>query len=118
MLSALGAEAGGASTEGKVLKHVVLFKFKEGTSKEKIEEITKAFAELPKKIDGIVGFEYGTDNSPEKLSDGFNHIWIITFKDEKARDGYLPHAAHQEFVAMLKPHLEKPLVVDFWAPAK
>ncbi len=110
MLTALGAGSEGE----KVLRHVVLFKFKEGTSKEKIDEITAAFAELPKKIPAIVDFEYGTDNSPEGLSDGFNHIWIVTFKDEKGRDEYLPHEAHQEFVKLLKPHLEQPLVVDFW----
>jgi hypothetical protein len=96
-----------------MLRHVVLFKFKADTSKEQIAEVVKAFGELPKKIDGISGFEWGTDVSPEMRSEGFTHCFIVTFPDAKARDAYLPHAAHGEFVKLALPRIEKVLVVDF-----
>lgn len=99
----------------KVLRHVVLFKFKESSSKEDVSKLIEEFRGLPKKISEIESFEYGTDNSPEGLADGFTHCFLITFKSEKGRDAYLPHAAHQEFVSHVKPHLDKALVVDYWA---
>jgi hypothetical protein len=97
------------------LRHVVLFKFKADATKEQIQEIVAGFQALPAKIDGIAGFEWGTDVSPEGLADGFTHCFVVTFKDTKARDAYLPHQAHKDFVAILLPRLEKVLVVDYFA---
>ena len=97
------------------LRHVVLFKFKSDATKEQIQEIVAAFQALPKKIDGITGFEYGTDVSTEGLAEGFTHCFLVTFKDSKSRDVYLPHAAHKEFVALALPKVEKVLVVDYFA---
>ncbi len=97
------------------LRHVVLFKFKPEATKEQIQEIVAGFQALPKKVDGVTGFEWGTDNSPEGFSEGFTHCFVVTFKDTKSRDAYLPHPAHQAFVGILKPRLEKVLVVDYFA---
>ena len=109
------AAAEGKAKGKKVLRHVVLFKFKDGTDAAKVAEIEKAFAALPGKIDTIVEFEWGTDNSPEKLADGFTHCFVVTFADEQGRATYLPHADHKKFVTLLKPHLDKVLVIDYWA---
>ena len=97
------------------LRHVVLFKFKPEATKEQIQEIVAGFQALPKKIDGISGFEWGTDISPEGRADGFTHCFVVTFKDAKSRDAYLPHQAHKDFVATLLPKLDKVLVVDYFA---
>ena len=109
-----GAEPEGrpAAQAGR-LRHVVFFKFKDGTSPEKLKEITDAFAELPKKIDAIRDFEWGTDVSVENLSKGFTHCFFVTFDDEKGRDAYLPHPAHKAFVDIVKPHLDDVCVVDY-----
>lgn len=110
MLTALGAEAG----DKKVLRHIVLFKFKDDTKPEEVKAIVDAFGQLPKKIDAIIDYEAGVNNSPEGLNQGLTHAFIVTFKDEKGRDAYLPHAAHKEFVELLLPKLDKATVVDFW----
>jgi len=102
-----------AATQGARLRHVVFFKFKEGTTPEKLKEITDAFGELPKKIDVIRDFEWGTDVSVENLSKGFSHCFFVTFDDEKGRDTYLPHPAHKAFVDIVKPHLDDVCVVDY-----
>ena len=101
--------------ESSMLRHVVLFKFKETSTPADIEKILAEFATLPKKIPQIVSFEWGTNNSPEGLADGFTHCFLITFRSEKDRDDYLPHVAHKAFVDVVKPHLDKVLVVDYWA---
>jgi hypothetical protein len=100
---------------GKVLRHVVLFKFKEQTAPEKIKELEDAFRALPGKIKAIQGLEWGTNVSVENKSEGFTHCFLVTFRDEAGRNEYLPHPAHKEFGALLGPYLEKVLVVDYWA---
>jgi hypothetical protein len=105
----------GQDQSAGVLRHVVLFKFKPEATKEQIQEIVAGFQALPKKIDGIAAFEWGTDVSPEGRADGFTHCFVVTFKDAKSRDAYLPHQAHKDFVAILLPRLDKVLVVDYFA---
>jgi hypothetical protein len=104
-----------AQAPGKVLRHVVLFKFKDGTSKEQIKAVEDAFRALPGKISAIQGFEWGTDVSPEGKSLGFTHCFLVTFRSEADRDAYLPHPAHKAFGSTLRPVLDKVLVVDYWA---
>ena len=98
----------------KKLRHVVLFKFKEGTSAADIKKVEDAFAALPGKIPQIKDFEFGTNNSPEGLDKGFTHCFFLTFDDEAGRDIYLPHPDHKKFGEVLTPHLGDVLVVDYW----
>jgi hypothetical protein len=102
------------TTETKQLRHVVLFKFKDGTSQEDVKKVEQAFRELPSKITEIKGFEWGTNNSPENLNQGFTHCFFLTFDSEKGREIYLPHPAHKAFGEVLRPHLDKVLVIDYW----
>ncbi len=95
------------------LRHVVVFKFKDGTSPEDIKKVEEAFAALPSKIPTIVAFEWGTNNSPENLAQGFTHCFFLTFNDAEGRAVYLPHPAHKEFGKILRPHLEKAFVIDY-----
>jgi hypothetical protein len=104
-----------AAKPEKLLRHVVLFKFKSTSKPEDIQKIVEAFRELPKKISEIHSFEWGTDVSPEGKSQGFTHCFLVTFKTEKDRDAYLPHAAHKEFVGIARPHIDGVLVVDYWS---
>jgi|SRR5436190_23708374 len=98
----------------KLLRHVVLFSFKEGSTPEQIKKVTDAFAELPKKIKQIKSFEWGTNNSPEGLNQGFTHCFFVSFASEKDRAVYLPHPDHVAFGDILRPILDKVLVIDYW----
>lgn len=99
----------------KVLRHVVLFKFKEEASKADVDQLNEAFNALPKAIPEVKDFEWGINDSPENFHQGFTHCYMLTFHAEKDRDeGYTPHPKHQAFVASLQPHLEKVFVVDYW----
>ena len=98
----------------KVLRHVVMFSFKEGSTPEQIKEVTDAFAALPKKITQIKTFEWGTNNSPEDLAQGYTHCFSLSFASEKDRAIYLPHPAHKAFGDVLRPILDKVLVFDYW----
>ena len=97
------------------LRHVVLFKFKDDAPRAEVKKIEDAFRALPSKVPQVVDFEWGTNNSPEELADGFTHCFLVTFNNEKDREVYLPHPAHEAFVALLKPQLDKVLVIDYVA---
>ncbi|MBL7857612.1 MAG: Dabb family protein [Cyclobacteriaceae bacterium] len=99
----------------KMLRHVVLFKFKDTSSADEIKKVEEGFRALAGKISVIKDFEWGINNSPENLNQGLTHCFFVTFKSEKDRDDYLVHADHQAFVEVLKPHLEKVTVIDYWA---
>ncbi|SMD45840.1 Stress responsive A/B Barrel Domain [Aquiflexum balticum DSM 16537] len=98
----------------KVLRHVVLFKFKDEASAEDIKKVEEAFMALPSKIKEIQAIEWGINNSPEGLDQGFTHCFFLTFASEEDRAVYLPHPDHKAFGAVLGPHLDKVLVVDYW----
>ncbi|MFM2363115.1 MAG: hypothetical protein RLZZ316_2017 [Bacteroidota bacterium] len=98
----------------KLLRHVVLFSFKEGSTPQQIKTVTDAFAALPQKIKEIKDFEWGTNNSPESLNQGYTHCFFVSFASEKDRAVYLPHPAHLAFVEVLKPILGNVLVIDYW----
>ena len=112
--SAVGADKAPAKA-GKVLRHVVMFKFKDETTPKQVKEIVDAFRALPKKIDAIHDFEWGTDVSVENKAEGLTHCFLVTFRNEKGRETYLPHPAHQEFVKLVVPRFDKVLVFDYWS---
>lgn len=97
-----------------ILRHVVLFKFKEGTSTADIKKVEVAFADLPSKIPQIKSYEWGLNISPEGLNKGFTHCFILTFSSAKDRDIYLPHPDHKAFGDMLTPNLDDVIVIDYW----
>ena len=113
MIGALTASAQ-SKAESKVLRHVVLFKFKDTATPEDVKKVEAAFAELPKKLSVIKGYEWGKNNSPEHLNQGLTHCFLLTFSSEKDRDAYLVHPDHKAFGQILGPHLDKVTVVDYW----
>jgi Stress responsive A/B Barrel Domain len=115
MFIAMTTIATAQNHSGKLLRHVVLFKFKDGTAAADIKKVEDAFRALPSKIKEIQSLEWGTNNSPENLNQGFTHCFFVTFSNEKDRAVYLPHPAHKAFVETLNPYLDKVLVIDYWA---
>ena len=93
--------------------HVVAFKFKADADPAKVKNIEKEFAALKQKIDVVQKLEWGTNVSKEGHNKGFNHCWILTFKNEADRDAYIEHAAHKEFVKLLGGVLDDAFVIDF-----
>ena len=96
-------------------RHVVMFKFKETSTKEDIQKVEEAFRALPSKIKAIKSLEWGTNNSPEGLDNGFTHVFFLSFASEEDRAIYLPHPDHKAFGKVLGPHLDKVMVLDYWA---
>ena len=101
--------------QDSVLRHVVLFKFKEDATEAAVAKLNAAFNALPGVIPEIKAFEWGINDSPENFHQGFTHCYLLTFDSVKDRDSiYAPHPAHKAFGDSLQPHLEKVFVVDYW----
>ena len=113
-LLAMDVSAQTKKERGKLLQHVVLFKFKDDAKPEDVKKIEVAFNALKSQIKEIKALEWGLNNSPENLNQGFTHCFLVSFASEKDREIYLPHPKHKEFVAMLGPVLDKVLVIDYW----
>jgi hypothetical protein len=84
-----------------MVRHVVVFKFRPGTSDAHISRVTDAFRALENRIPGIIGFEHGRNDSPEGKDLGFTHVYLMTFESASARDAYLPHPEHARFGQLL-----------------
>ncbi|MFM1961177.1 MAG: hypothetical protein RLZZ172_22 [Bacteroidota bacterium] len=103
------------SKEGP-LQHVVIFKFKESSSKKSIDSVVQSFTSLKDKIPVIKQLEWGLNDSPENWHQGFTHCFILTFNNKHDRDViYQKHPAHLDFQKILGPHMEKVFVVDYKA---
>ena len=112
---ALAGVAGEKPAKAKRLLHVVAFKFKAAATKDQIQEVVEAFGALKMKVPAIQSLEWGTNISPEKHDKGFTHGWVLSFKSEKDRDGYLVDPAHKAFGKLVGPVLEDVFVIDYWA---
>lgn len=103
-----------AQSSIKELRHVVLFGWKQGADTNAINKAIQAFGQLPKKIREIKKYEWGVNNSPEKLNQGLSHCFVLTFSSEKDRDNYLVHPVHVAFTKLLPNILDKVTVLDYW----
>ncbi len=99
----------------KLFRHVLLFKFKEGTTPEKIKEVETNFASLPVKISAIKCFEWGTNVSIENRSEGFTHCFIVSFADEAGLNEYMNNPDLKAFRKSLGGVLEKYIAIDYWS---
>ena len=66
------------------ITHLVMCRFRPGTSDEAIQQVIAGFRDLCGKIEGIVSFEYGENNSPEGKSRGLTHVFNLTFVNAAA----------------------------------
>ncbi len=98
----------------QMLRHVVIFKFNDSSSPKDVENVAQTFAALYGKVPQIAAFEWGVNVSKENFAQGFTHCFVLSFKSEKDADDYQLHQAHKDFQTVLRPHMEKVFVVDYW----
>ena len=95
------------------IKHIALFKFKEGTTEEQIQKTFDELIELSENVPGIEDYVAGANNSTEGLNKGYTHGFVMTFTDATARDAYIPHPEHERVKAFVLPLVEEAVVFDF-----
>jgi len=98
-----------------LLRHIVLFKFKDETSSVEMKKIQESFMDLSRKIHEIQDMEWGINISPENFHQGFTHCFILSFESKEDLAQYQINPDHLEFQKILIPAMEKVFVVDYWA---
>ncbi len=101
-----------ASNSGHV-RHLVLVRFQPSADAASVQGVIDHFAHIQHEIAGIVAFEHGANNSPERKNKGLEHAFMLTFESAAARDAYLPHPAHQPLSARLRSVIDDLLVIDY-----
>ncbi len=118
MLSLTSLHAQKNKETEKQLRHVVLFTFKATSSAKSVDSVVKAFNNLYGSVPQVKKMEWGLNMSPEHLDQGFTHCFVLTFSSEKDLASYQLHPAHKAFQTMLKPHMDKVFVVDYFVTPK
>ncbi len=96
-----------------MIRHLLLIKFKTSADLSQIEIVKGLFESMPDKIEGVSGVEWGINDSPEKLNQGYTHSVLMNFADEDVRQRYLPHPEHEALKAVLIPLLDDIVVFDY-----
>ncbi|WP_159874617.1 MULTISPECIES: Dabb family protein [Aquitalea] len=96
-----------------MLQHIVLFRFVPSCKVADLCCISQRFSRLAQLVPDILSLSGGADCSPEGLQHGFTHGWLLQFADTAARDAYLTHPAHLEFINFIQPFVDDVLVSDF-----
>ena len=96
-----------------MIRHILLIKFKDASLPDEIDKLKSLFESMPKKIEGVISVEWGTNDSPEGMNKGYTHCVLMTFSDEAGRQNYLPHMEHDALKAVFAPLLDDIIVFDY-----
>ena len=96
--------------------HVVLFKWKEDVSHEKIEAVLESLRMMKYEIPFVLDMTVGTQNSQihsdyHERSKGFSHGMTVTLSDGEDLKAFRDHPMHKRCVAKLM----SPIVEDIFA---
>lgn len=95
LMLACNAENRAPKADDNKITHIVLFKFKEGSLKEDIDDAFDTLLELKGKIPGIISITAGTFESQENLNKEFSYGFVIEFADHTASETYHSHPERQ-----------------------
>ena len=81
----------------EMLRHVVLLRWKPGTSAAQLEALERAIATLPAQIPEIRSYRFGADAA--LTAGNFDFAIVADFADEAGFRSYASHPAHLRFIA-------------------
>ena len=95
------------------VKHIVLLKFKDGTSEEQITKFFDDLLDLSETASGVEDYVSGYNSSLENQNQGFTHGFVMTFGDRALRDAYLASEEQIRYKAMAAALVESTVIFDF-----
>lgn len=95
----------------KLLRHMVLFRFKEQAGAEQIAEAGNAFLALQDQINSLQDVEWRRAiNTPAP----YTHCLIVTVRTEAGLQAYSEHPAHAAIGERYGHLVEDMVLLDFW----
>lgn len=99
-------------TGEKIVVHIVLFKFKEGTTGEQIQRLKNEILKQKGTIPQLLDVSFGEDFA--KRAKGFTHAEVAVFQTRKALEHFNTSEYHKSLIAAhIKPVLEDIIVLDY-----
>jgi hypothetical protein len=98
-----------------MLQHIALARFKAGVGDDRIRHCFEEIGRLKELVPGLVDYSWGANHSPEGLSQGFTHAFVMTFQNVAARDAYLMDPAHEKAKQLILQIVEAAVVIDYGA---
>ena len=96
-----------------MIRHIVMWKFKEGPDKEEnIETFRKGLLSLTDCVPGILSMQFGKQMKENDRN--CDAVLLMDFADETALRNYLQHPEHKKVSAFCKSSRESRHAVDFW----
>jgi hypothetical protein len=80
-----------------LIQHIVLLKWRSGTTEEQILEAIAHAEHLPSEIDGVESLSIGRNRVDQKH--GYTHALIVRVADEEALDRYLQDPRRKQYIA-------------------
>lgn len=92
--------------------HIVLFKFKDGTTTKQIQSLKNEILKQKCIIPGLLEISFGEDFTSR--AKGFTHAEVAVFRDRKSLEDFNKSDYHQQLIIThIKPVLEDILVLDY-----
>ncbi|EKN5096056.1 Dabb family protein [Yersinia enterocolitica] len=96
-----------------MIRHLLLISFNDDATPYDIETVRTTFLNLPEHITGVQRVEWRCNDSQEDKHAGFTHCVMMTFRDELARQYYLPHPQYDALKSVFLPILHHIIVIDY-----
>jgi len=112
--AAMEMRAANAADEDRVLRHIVLFDLKDDTLVDTLATIEAAAYRMAEDIEVIQYLEWGRNLDFNTRNDGYDFVLLVEFASIEDLEVYGPHPDHDVFRAIVGPHVERVLVVDYW----
>lgn len=92
--------------------HIVLFKFKEGTTAKQIQSLQDEILKQKDITTGLLEISFGEDFTGR--AKGFTHAEVAVFRDRKSLEDFNKSDYHQQLIVThIRPVLEDILVLDY-----
>ena len=99
-----------------MIRHIVLYRFKETIPTEEIHAVLNKLAKLKDLVAGVEALEWGAYQGKTPNTAGYNYGLSVDLLDNSVFAEYSPHPLHQEVRKEMAPLLEKEdpvLMFDF-----
>ena len=95
-----------------MLRHIVMFKFPEGTDKNIARQLKHMLESLLQSVPELKGMKVGLNINTRPSA--FDIVLTADFDDEEGLNAYRVHPEHKKVLAFLEGKTEKSAVVDYW----
>jgi len=85
------------SVGGDIFRHVVLFRWRSGTTAAQLAALESALAALPGQVPQIRAYRFGAD--AQQTPGNYDFAIVADFDDVVAFRAYVDHPAHQKLIA-------------------